>query len=97
MHWEKASSASDLELRDDDCPDGLDDPTFATPGPDELCEQAVMSSATATSPIANLPLRRKFGGRFTPASVPAGTGVAHPAIVGDRLPRWRDMPPVLRR
>jgi hypothetical protein len=57
MHWEKASALAGAELLGE--PDPLaDDPTRATPGPDGLCEQAVASSATTTSPTANPPERR---------------------------------------
>jgi hypothetical protein len=82
MHREKASRLADLELLDDDCPDGLDDPTLAAPGPGELCEQPVASSATATSGTVNTLMCRVD--MASPVAMPASLAAGPPR----HIPHW---------
>jgi hypothetical protein len=58
MHRAKASGLADAELLGEDATltDG-DDAAFATPGPDELCEQAVTSTPNAASTVIACPAR----------------------------------------
>jgi hypothetical protein len=49
MHRAKASGLADADLLGEDATLADDDAPFATPGPDELCEQAVASTLTVVS------------------------------------------------
>jgi hypothetical protein len=60
MHWAKASGPPDAELLGEDptlADDDDDDAPLATPGPDELCEQAVASTPSAVSTMTARPAR----------------------------------------
>jgi hypothetical protein len=78
MHWEKASALAGAELLGEPGP-LADDPTRATAGPGEPCEQAVASSATAINPTANLLMCRSWH-----ASMPASLAAGPPR----RIPQW---------
>jgi len=58
MHWENASGPFDAEPPGKDDPPAEGEPTFATPGPDEPCEQPPATIAAAASVVTTGPARR---------------------------------------